>query len=80
MTELVTALFSIVGSALSIWDTKEKRKYLDKYIQLQKDYNEAINRSDDQWNDARIDSILFDLRLLVSAINSEIGKSVIANK
>lgn len=70
---MIDSVFKIVGSALSIWESKEKRKYLDKYMSLKKDYYEAINRSPDEWNDARIDNIKFELQLLVESISSQIG-------
>lgn len=70
---MVDSLFRILGSALSIWEHKEKRKYLDKYLDLKRDYYEAINRPPEIWNDARIDSIKFELQLLVDSVSSNIG-------
>ena len=80
MIDLIGSVISLVNTALGYMHTKEKRKYLDKIISLEKDYYEAINRNEANWNDARIDNIMFELKLLINSINSEAGKSHVADK
>ena len=75
MTELV---FKILGSALSIWESKEKTKYIDKLIKLEKDYYEEINK--ERPDHARIDVYLHELRLIGKAYYSQVGTENIKNK
>jgi hypothetical protein len=75
MTGIIEALFKALGAGLGLWQSKEKRKYLDKLLKLEKDYYEAINQPEDQWDDAVIDNITFELQLLGKAFHSSVGKS-----
>ena len=76
---MIGAVFTLLGSALSIWQSKEKRKYLDRYLSLKRDYYEAINRPPEEWNDARIDGLKFELQLLVDSLSSQIGNGADAS-
>ena len=68
MTE---ALFLALHSGLSIWQSKESRKYLDKLIKLKKEYYEEYNQEIS--DDAVLDNIRFELRLLSEAFSSKVG-------
>jgi len=70
---MIDSIFKILGSALSIWEHKEKFKYADKYMSLKKDYYEAINRPPETFNDAYIDNLKFELQLLIDSVSSQIG-------
>lgn len=68
MTE---ALFLALQSGLSIWQSKEARKYLDKLLKLEKEYYEEYNQEIS--DDAVLDNIRFELRLISKAFNSQVG-------
>jgi hypothetical protein len=67
-------LFEVLGAALKIWQHKESHKYLDKYLQLKRDYNEAANKSPSERDDAELDRIEFELRILGTAFAASAGK------
>lgn len=54
----------ILGTALSIWDHKEKNKYLDKYLALKEQYHQEFNKPDDSRSDSLLDNLEYQLRLL----------------
>jgi len=70
---MLSTLLKITGSALSLWESKEKRRYLDEFLQLEKDYYVEINK--DIVDDACVDVISFKLRLICEALSTEIGKA-----
>ena len=65
-------LFGIVGSALSLWESKERRKYLDRWLKLKRSYYEEQNKTIS--DDAVLDDIRFDLELLAVAISTQVGE------
>lgn len=71
---MFASLLGILGSALSIWDNKEKRKYIDKMLQLKKDYYEEFNKPLAVRSDAVLDNLEFELRNLADAVAADIGK------
>jgi len=68
---MVAAILGIISSALAIWEHKLKYKYVDKEQALKKAYFEAINRPPDQLNDAEIDNLEFEIKLLAFALAAE---------
>lgn len=68
---MVESLLKVLGAGLSIWASKEKTKYVDKYLRLQREYYEENNKHIS--DDAVLDNIRFDLELLSSAFSSKIG-------
>lgn len=61
MGELV---LQILGAGISLLNEKEKHKYVDKYLDLKKRYNEEINRPENEYSDdfvARVELELLDL-------------------
>lgn len=70
MTE---AFLKLLGSALSIWDSKEKTKYQDKYQKLMKDWYEENNKPDWERSNAVLDNIEFELRVLGNSFSAQIG-------
>lgn len=71
MTEL---LLKVIGSALSIWDSKEKTKYEDQYNKLMRDWYEEINKPDDIRSNAVLDNIEFELRLFGDRFSAAIRR------
>lgn len=68
---MVASLFKALASGLSLWESKEARKYQDKLIKLKKDYYEEYNRQDPDM--AVLDNLRFELRILCDSFNSEVG-------
>lgn len=75
MTE---ALFQALASGLSLWQSKEARKYVDKLIRLKRDYYEEYNQEIS--DDAVLDNLRFELRLLSEAFSSKVGAENTENK
>jgi len=71
---MIDAIFKILGAGLSIWESKEKRKYIDRMMSLQKSYYEEINKPFNQRDNAALDDIEFQLRTLGLAFASSAGK------
>tara|TARA_R100001530_G_scaffold135172_1_gene111722 strand:+ start:530 stop:760 length:231 start_codon:yes stop_codon:yes gene_type:complete len=69
---MIESLFQALSAGLGIWKSKESKKYLDKLLKLEKKYYEAINKSEEEWDDAVIDNISFELCILSKAFNSSI--------
>jgi len=69
MTE---ALILALKSGLSLWQSKESRKYIDKTIKLEREHYEEINK--DRPDMAVLDNIDFELRIISKAFSATIGK------
>lgn len=68
---MTAAIFKLLGSALGIWEHKEKTKYIDKMLALQREYYEEINKEIS--DDAVVDNIERELIVLVNALESRIA-------
>ena len=77
---MIESLIEALSAGLGLWKSKESRKYLDKLMKLQKEYYEAINKSENEWDDAVIDNIAFELCILSKAFNSSVGTKNIEDK
>ena len=72
--ETAKVLLNILDSALSIWESKEKTKYIDEKIKLEKEfyeeYNRPIHKPGESGKGKRSDAVLDDidrrLRILVN--------------
>ena len=69
---MIEALFTVLGTGLELWKSKESRKYIDKLIKLKREYYEEsnLNRPDM----AKLDNLKFELRLLSQAFAAQAGK------
>lgn len=74
------ALTRALAAGLSIWDHKEKTKYIDQLAKLQKDYYAEYNKTLSDRNDAILDGLEFQLRILSNSFAASVGKSDAANK
>lgn len=74
-----TALSQALAAGLSIWNNKEARKYQDKLIALKKDYYEEYNKDISNRNDAILDNLQFELRLIAIAFATDVGKQDVKN-
>ncbi len=68
---MIDSLFQALASGLSLWQSKESRKYIDKLMKLEKDYYEESNK--ERPDMAILDNIDFELQLLCKAFSSQIG-------
>lgn len=68
---MIDSLFKVLGSGLSLWESKEKRKYVDKLIALEKEYYEEYNKEIS--DDAVLDNIRYELQFLGSAFSAKVG-------
>ena len=64
-------LLQIIEAALTIWVSKEKRKYIDEKLAIQKAYYEEQNKPPELRNDAVLDGLEFRLRILTSALAAD---------
>lgn len=67
-------ILSLLDTALKLWLSKEKTKYIDKKIELQAAYYAEWNKPIEQRSDAVLDNIMFELKNLAVAFNSAVAK------
>lgn len=75
----VSSILAIIAAALSIWESKEKRKYQDEKLSIEKAYYEEQNKPPEIRSDAVLDNLEFRLRILASALAADIGKPIPAS-
>lgn len=66
--QIVSSLFAITKHSLSIYDTKQSRKYLDRVLYLEKVYYVEENKPEDKRNHALMDNCVNELCLLTTTI------------
>ena len=69
---MFTALANCLASGLSIAEFKEKHKYIDKLIALEKAYHEEYIKPLTHRSDAVLDNLEWELRLLSTAFGAAI--------
>ena len=70
---MISSILKLLGSALSIWEHKEKNKYFDRYVKLENKYYEEYQK--DKPDHSTLDNIERELLLLVDRVSSEIKGS-----
>lgn len=68
----IGAILQIIGAVLSIIEMKERRKYIDKYNELQTSWWTEYNKPDSLKNDAAIDNIEREIILMANSIAHDI--------
>ncbi len=68
VAEVISSLFAITKHSLSIYKTKQSRKYLDRVIYLEKVYYAEENKPEDKRNHAVMDNVTNELCLLTQTI------------
>ncbi len=63
-------VLSLLEKGLSLWEHKDKTKYIDKVIKLKTEYRDELNKPEDSRSGAVLDNIEFELRLIASAFSS----------
>jgi hypothetical protein len=77
---MMKVLLELVGSALSLWEHKDKNKYINEFIKLKQKYYEEYNKPPHLRSDAVLDNLEFDLRLYGYALSAAIGRTNTENK
>jgi hypothetical protein len=72
---MVDSVLKLLGAALSIWDSKEKVKYIAQKEQLEKDWYAEYNKDLAERSDAVLDNIRFQLCELSDLVAAQIGAS-----
>lgn len=74
---MIDLILKLAGSTIDLLVTKEKNKYRDRYMKLQKEFYEEKNKP--QPDMAVLDNLEFDIFLLCSSISSEATKQALGN-
>lgn len=69
---MIESLILAIKTGLSIWESKEKTKYMDKAMKLEKEYYEESNKERPCM--ATLDNIGFELQLLSRAFSAATQK------
>lgn len=72
---MFTLILSLLNVGLQLWLSKEKTKYIDQKLAIEKQYYEEINKPLEQRSDAVLDNLEFQLKILVIAFTQEASKS-----
>jgi hypothetical protein len=72
---VIELIFQSLSTGLSIWESKEKTKYIDKMLTLKRQWYEEYNKPTSNRSDARLDHIEYELRILVETFASKVGTS-----
>ena len=71
---MFTLILSLLDTGLKLWLSKEKTKYIDKKIELEKAYYAEYNKPPEERSDAVLDNLYFELRTLAIAFTQEAAK------
>lgn len=77
---MFTVILGILEAGLSLWQSKEKRKYIDQLLEIRTNYYAEINKPQSDRSDAVLDNLEFRLRLLGLAFSADVGSEVPSNK
>jgi len=66
-------LAKALAAGLSLWESKEKHKYVDQLIQLKKDFYEEYNKGYGVHSNAVLDNIELELRGLAESFATSVG-------
>lgn len=72
---MVDSIIRLLETGLMLWLSKEKTKYQDRLIELKRQYYEEDNKPYEKRDNAVLDNVRLELRLLGDSFCSEIGKS-----
>ncbi len=75
MSEIIGELIASIRTGLSIWEHKEKTKYLDHLNDLEMKYYAATNLPESQQDHAYIDNLIFQLFLARRAFSATAGQT-----
>lgn len=67
------SLAKALAAGLSLWESKEKRKYIDRLMELKRDWYAEFNKDPAVRSDAILDHLRRELCILSDAFSSHIG-------
>lgn len=68
------ALLEVLGAGLELWTHKEKTKFVEKKMKLERAWYDEYNKGPNVRSNAVLDSLEFELRVLASAFVVSVGK------
>lgn len=71
---MFTLILSLLDTGLKLWLSREKTKYIDKKIELEKAYYAEFNKPMSERSDAVLDNLTFELKVLAIAFTQEASK------
>lgn len=66
------AIISLITEGLKLWNLKEGRKYIDKLAKLEVEYREEFNKPYEQRDNAALDNLEFELRIVLNSIATDL--------
>jgi hypothetical protein len=75
---MISTILKLLESGLSLWQHEEAQKYLEKVIDLKGQWYEEYNK--EMPDDAILDNIEFELRVVSEAFSSQVGTAYTQNK
>ena len=66
-------LLGVLGAGLSLWASKEKTKYVDRLMELKRDYYAEFNKDPAVRSDAVLDNLKRELCILADAFTTSVG-------
>lgn len=75
---MIDSLFKALAAGLSLWQSKEARKYLDEVIKLKEQWYEEYNK--DMPDNNKLDTIELQLHNITSVFSSQVGVPNTGNK
>ena len=73
---MIETIFLAVDAVFSYLGEKERRRYLDKYLELRRAIREENQKDDDNIDHAFLDNKSFELRELIIAIRADGGSKI----
>jgi len=77
---MIESVMALLKAGLTLWVDKNKTKYLDKFLSLQRDYYAEVNKPEGVRSNAVLDNIRFELELLSFAFSSAVGATGLNDK
>lgn len=64
---MIDSLFKALAAGLSLWESREKTKYIDRLETIRREYYYEINKDSGSRSDARLDQLRFELLLVTDS-------------
>lgn len=61
------SLAKALAAGLSLWESKEKNKYIDRLEKAKREYREEFNKAPADRSDAVLDNLEFELRIITDS-------------
>ena len=57
-------ILGVLKEGLTLWNSKESSKYIDKVIKLEKEYYEELSKPEDERSQLTLDQCLLDISII----------------